>query len=490
MIDKIISYFSPKAGYERSKYRAAQTILKRKYEGASKGRRTKGWITNGNDANEEIATGLIPLRNRSRDLIRNNPHARAAQDVVTTSVVGDGISLRIDSVESKETKKLYNSFLDWAETFEIDENGLMNFYGLQELVMNSVFESGEVFVRRVYQKSSDYETVPLKIQILESDFLDHGKNEELDNGGKIIQGKEYDKRGRVVAYWMFPNHPGSRTGSFISQRIPARDIAHVYSIRRAGQARGIPWLSNVVIALRDLDLYQDAELVKQKIASCFAGFIHDISVDGSTEEEIESTIGSHIEPGALEVLPQHKTITFPNPPQVGSYTDFTRTNLRRISSGIGPTYEALTSDYSSTNFSASRMAERVFNKKVNSWQQNMIIPMFCDAVWAWFMEAAMIQGISSNKYKAKWVPPKRELLDPKSDNEASLASVRGGFSTWADEVAARGKDPDAHLAEIKEWNKKLDDAGVVLDIDPRKINKSGMFQLIPGGKQGDPNNEL
>lgn len=480
MIDSIVAYFNPKKALERARYRKAL----RAFEGASKGRRTKGWHAPSTDVNQETYAGLIPLRNRSRDLIRNNPHARSAQEVITTSVVGDGIALRIDQ-SSSESQKLYQKFLKWAESFECDQNGVKTFYGLQELAMNSIFESGEVLVKRVYKNIGKYKTVPLKIQLLESDFLDHNKNIANHNGNQIIQGKEYNKEGEIVAYWLFPTHPGSSNPVMVSERIDARDIIHVYDIRRPGQARGVPWLSSVIIALRELDMYQDAELVKQKIAACFAGFIHDISADGATTEELEATIGSHLEPGALEILPGGKTISFPTPPSTGSYTDFTRTNLRRIAAGAGPTYEALTSDYSQSNYSSSRMAERLFNKKVKSWQQNMFIPMFCETVWEWFQEAAILEGITKNKYTAKWVTPKVELINPKEDNEADIAAIRAGLESWADVVTARGKDPEEHLKSIQHWNKKLDDAGVIFDSDPRKVMKTGMLQS-PTAKELTP----
>jgi hypothetical protein len=62
-----------------------------RYEGASAGRRAYGWYAASTDANVELMGSLIWLRNRSRDLIRNNPYAANAVTVLAGNVVGTGI---------------------------------------------------------------------------------------------------------------------------------------------------------------------------------------------------------------------------------------------------------------------------------------------------------------------------------------------------------------------------------------------------------------
>ena len=42
------------------------------YDAAKVGRRTDGWVANGGSANVEIAPALSRVRNRCRDVVRNN----------------------------------------------------------------------------------------------------------------------------------------------------------------------------------------------------------------------------------------------------------------------------------------------------------------------------------------------------------------------------------------------------------------------------------
>ncbi|WP_216651947.1 phage portal protein [Xylella taiwanensis] len=50
--------------------------------------------------------------------------------------------------------------------------------------------------------------VPLQGQVLEIDCLDSSKNLSLNDGGRIMNGIQYDPRGCVRAYWLCDTHPG------------------------------------------------------------------------------------------------------------------------------------------------------------------------------------------------------------------------------------------------------------------------------------------
>ena len=88
-LDKLIGYFSPERAYRRARFRAATETFA--YDGAKSGRRTDGWVAAGGDANSEIGASLISLRNRSRDLLRNNPYASKAIAELVGNTVGTGI---------------------------------------------------------------------------------------------------------------------------------------------------------------------------------------------------------------------------------------------------------------------------------------------------------------------------------------------------------------------------------------------------------------
>jgi capsid protein len=76
----------------------------------------------------------------------------------------------------------------------------------------------------------------------------------------------------------------------------------------------------------------------------------------------------------------------------------------------------------------------------------------------------------------EWSPPKFEAVDPQKDAMADLLAIRSGTMTLAEAIARQGRNPDAVLAEIAATNAKLDELGLVLDSDPRRVTKTGSAQ--------------
>ncbi|MBF0175184.1 MAG: phage portal protein, partial [Magnetococcales bacterium] len=273
MLDRIVVAISPERGLRRVRARGAIDVLRREYDGAKTGRRTDGWITPGHDANAEIAIASTRLRNRARDLVRNNPFAAKAVITYASSMVGSGIRPR----PKAESKVLDAQITSLWEDFsnQCDADGRTNFYGIQTLMVRSMVESGECLLQMTNRPSSFGLAVPLQLRVLEADHLDVTRDQNLPGGGFIQQGIEFDSYGTRVAYWLYPQHPGSSniTAKTVSIRVPASDVVHLFDRMRPGQNRGVTWFAPALLRMRDLDDYDEAELVRKKIEACFVGFV-------------------------------------------------------------------------------------------------------------------------------------------------------------------------------------------------------------------------
>lgn len=489
--DRMVGFFSPRALLKRKKAKIYNEYLSRKYEGASGGRRTEGWNTNNQSANAEIATALPKVRDRSRDLVRNNPYAARGIQVIANNVVGRGImtQIKLDTraeISSRE-KKLNNIWKTWAGTTACDFEGVHTLAGLQRLAMRAVAESGEVIFRIRRSKRQIVtgmdgkliEVPPIQLQLLESDFISiHRRSGILQNGNQIIQGIEFNEEGKREAYHLFLSHPGSNDLVFASRfttvRIPANEVLHLYRMDRPGQVRGMPWMANIMLRLKDFDLYEDAQLKRQQCAAMFTGFIHDIEgMDQDEEDAEESEIGEKMEPGILEVLPPGKEITLSKPPGADNYKEYTSVVLHSIASGLGITFESLTSDYSEVNFSSARMGWLEMHRNLDSWQQNIMISQMLRPTFAWFVDGLELIGENTKDIRAVYTPPRREMIDPVKETQALKNAVRSGFVTQSNAIRELGHDPDIHYAEIEQTNKMLDDKKIILDTDPRNVNNAG-----------------
>jgi len=496
MLDSLFPGYAAKRSDARlKKLRTEMTMdmLKRRFEGAAGGRRNERWRATGADANAENAPALAKLRNRARDQRRNNPFAERAITGIADNAVGAGIVPLPLAKRDRDGLRLMDLWKAWAETTSCDADGLEDFYGLQHMIMEAVAESGECLIRRRRRFSSDGLPVPVQLQVLEADFLDENKAATIGLN-EVIQGVEFDALGRRVAYWLFDRHPGSNAawGSLQSTRVPAEDVIHVFLRKRPGQARGYTWLAPVIQRMSSFDEMEDAVMEQAKIAACFAAFV---TKDPETHTGVKKgpALIDRMEPGIVQELSMGEAVSFGSPPTFNGYSTYSWQALHAIAVGLGVPYELLTGDLKGVNFSSGRMGWLNFARRVDVWQWRMLIPQLCDQVWRWFMEAqVLLPGGVTDDVKAYWVPPRRDMVDPKSETENVITRVRNGLTTWPDALRELGiTDPKRHAEQIQKANEMIDEYGLVLDCDPRRVAAAGSPSQPPTNeeKPDDANSE-
>ncbi len=145
--DRIIGYFSPRTLVERKKARLLSQTLdsfsKRSYDGASYSPRLKNRYTPRTSANVETKISKFPLRDRARDLVRNNPHASRAVNVIVNNTEGAGIVPQIRCQNDGKRKKIEALWGEWANSTAIDHEGRHDINSLMGLAMRTIVESGE-----------------------------------------------------------------------------------------------------------------------------------------------------------------------------------------------------------------------------------------------------------------------------------------------------------------------------------------------------------
>ncbi len=72
-------------------------------------------------------------------------------------------------------------------------------------------------------------SVPLQLQVVESEFVPISYNHTLDNGHVIKAGIEFNKLGKRVAYYMHREHPAEFAfDSTKLIRVKAENVLHVF----------------------------------------------------------------------------------------------------------------------------------------------------------------------------------------------------------------------------------------------------------------------
>ncbi len=139
------------------------------FTGAAHGRRTDGFYAPETGPLSSVIANGMTLRARSRALMRNTPWAKTVRRIWKTDAVGVGVKPRFKFAGTfhTEARQLWD---DWVP--HADAHGeLLNYYGLQGLVMAEVVEAGECFVRLRSRRSTDGLPVPLQLQLLESEHV-------------------------------------------------------------------------------------------------------------------------------------------------------------------------------------------------------------------------------------------------------------------------------------------------------------------------------
>lgn len=454
-LDRVVMDVAPRAGLARVKARVAGSALMN-YDAASKGRRTYGWKSPATDGDAAAYGSRETLRQLARDMVRNRPYAQRAREVVVSNVVGTGIAFSVNHADPETRDQIDAVLREHLLTPNIDARGESNLMELQAVAMRAVFTDGEVLARRRIRRGKYARAIPLgfQIELIEADLLDLTK---VSNGkNPVIEGVEYGPIGDVQAYWILTEHPGSaRMGvqaQSKSERVDWRDIIHVRRFDRPGQLRGVTWLAPVMMTMGDLSDYQEAQILKQKMAALLAGVITNDDTTGADTAKAAKGL-EDLEPGALVSAPAGSSVTFTTPPRVDGYAEFMREGLGAVAMGIGITRESLTGDLSGVNFSSGRMGRMEMDRNVEGWQEHLMIGQFCAGIGRWISEAWLLVAdskLAREKFSIDWTAPRRPLIDPNDEIDAEIKAVDAAIKSRQGVQRKLGLDPDRVRREREE----------------------------------------
>jgi lambda family phage portal protein len=489
-LDRLIAQISPRLGRDRLRARIEMEAL-RGYDAARTSRRTRGLRGPATSANAETETDLPKLRNSARKLIRNNPYASAAVDVLVGYQVGAGITVRSNSGDAALDKLWNDAWAAWSR--RCDVAGRLDFAGLTTQAMRTRSEAGEVLGRllpltRGEARARDLD-VPFGVQMLEPDHLDPVS---LRNSTDRTQGIELDALGRPVAYWLTERHPGEpsgwgRTMLDAPRRIPAEQVVHLFRahMARPGQVRGVPDLAPVMTRLASLDEFEDAIIEQAKIAACLVAFVHSSAPAdaGPLERKDADALAAErrrtMAPGMIERLLNGEEVTMNQPPQMAGVEVLPRHTLRAIATGLGLTYDLVTGDLTGANYSSLRAGRLTVRRMIERDQWLMAVPMWCEPIARGFTRAAQMRGVLPDRagtWPLEFGPPAFPFVDPLKDALAIKAQLRMGLLNWGQAVAEAGWDPREQASKIAEWNAEHDRLGLILDGDGRRTGGTGAAQ--------------
>ncbi len=116
--------------------------LFRNYGGANSGRLFGDFVASSFSADSELKNALPVLRNRSRDLARNNEYAKRFLNLIKTNVVGEkGFNTQIRArnpdmgLDVAGNQIIENAFAEWGRLGNADVTGRLSWLDCQRVIV-------------------------------------------------------------------------------------------------------------------------------------------------------------------------------------------------------------------------------------------------------------------------------------------------------------------------------------------------------------------
>lgn len=499
MLDRALISLAPQWAARRLRARYQISALTGGYMGARKDRRaTSQWSVSAGSADADTLPDLPLLRERSRDLVRNDALAGGAINTVVTNVVGGGLKLQPeidrevlglgqDAADAwqREVERLWRL---WAESEECDLTRSQRFADLQDTAFRAVLESGDVFVPLRFQERAG-SPFGLKLQLIEADRVSNpgyrADGARLRNGRRVYGGVEVDRGGAPVAYWILERHPGAlMPGARTWRRLRVfgrdsgrRNVLHLYRRLRPELSRGVPYLASVIEPLKQLSRYSEAEVMAAVVGAMFTVFVKSESDEGLAPFQPDAETGGKrtdddykLGNGAILSLRQGEDIKVAEPGRPNQAFDpFVTAILRQIGVNLELPFEVLVKHFQSS-YSAARAALleawRFFRAR-RAW----LAARLCQPAYEALVTEAVARGLIEAPgffddpmlrrawLGAEWIGPAQGQIDPFKENKADELAEARGWKT-ASEITAEKTGGDwerKHEQRVREHRRRLAD---------------------------------
>lgn len=484
-INALIAPFAPQLALSRDRNLMERQIFNEQaahYNAAGSGGRASDFRRNRTDAIEAGRWDRSKLSWISRDMLRNNPRAVKLRNQIVGQVVASGIAPALPDLPDQIRAPAETRVRRHCLSTDFDVAGRLTMKGQQVLAFGTMVADGEVLIRRRYRRPSDGYALNFQTQILEADFINDTVDGALSNGNTAVQGIEFDKIGRRVAYHLYEHHPGGRSGALPrTVRVAAENIIHLYRVDRPGQVRGVSWFAPVITLLHELQKYQEGQVKRQEIAAMFAG----VFTGGTDREAITEAVGE-LSAGAVLQLNDGEELDFTDPPQVNGYGEFMDHTDRVIAAAMYTTFHAFKGDYTGANYTGGRMGRQDIDPVVKDFQHNLLIGVLCNGFGNWIAEALNdMDDLPVLADDMVWTPPARPVLDPTKDYPATEKAMRSGLISRRASIRSLGEDPVKVEAEIKNEREQANADEVIYTSDPAHDTGRASDDNDSKGKKSD-----
>ena len=483
-IDSVVRAFSPRRAAMRVHFRRFDRdddyrntwigmMHARGYRAAKGSDGKTPWLGGSRSADAEILNDLPAMRNRSRELNRDDPIASGLTGTFVRNIIGTGLRPQAMTTEPAKNTTMEAVWAERKDQLYPADN--LTLAEAQAMLMEAVLSDGEIWDKQTTPRGGG----PLFFEAIEADRVATPPNKFTTSprGNQVRDGIVKNRLGKPVAYWIRKRHPGdvnqiATVGDANAfRRVSAATCKHLKMTRRPGQSRGVPIFHAMLQDLRDLDLLLIASIKRVQIAACLAVFIKSSAniedMLGVTAQKEGYKLDQDIEPGMIFKLFPNESIetlipNFPTP-ELGPFIIMI---ARRIGAALGVSWQVVLKDFSDSTYSSAR-TDLLETRPVYTIFRKWFTDKHSDWQWVAVMEderlrnPARMRGITDADMRAvKWVGDGWTWIDPVKEAKAIEIELGTGISVLEEIWIARGKDPDQMWERLKRDNEKREEVGL------------------------------
>lgn len=458
----------------------------------------ESWIPGLEAAEEEGRWGRDLAVARMRDLEANDGWAAAALERQADQLGGQGMRPQVQADQSalgwdaaqagqwnRAVEREWRRYVG-APNFALDAARQASFDELLCLMFAHDLRDGECLGAAVWRPArASLRGWGTRLAVIDPDRL--STPDGRTDGPTLRRGVEVDADGAPIAYHIRDAHPHDRVAPLAARtwsRYPRLDelglpvTLHAFRRRRAGQVRGRSQLAPIARVFRQLGKFAAAEIDAAVVQALVA-----LTVESSESAgQIAERLGG-MDKQALEYETRRAEFYSKRPPTFGrvraavlrpgdrvafnassrpaqNFNTFTNTLLGQVAANLGTSLEALTLDYSRTNYSSARAARLEVMRWLRARRTGMIQGVVNPFFFVWLSETidngyltpppARISFEAAPELYARvtWLSGAPGNVDPVKEAEGAALRIQNGVSSLAQECGEAGLDWEENLEQL------------------------------------------
>jgi lambda family phage portal protein len=406
---------------------------------------------------------LRRMRDRSRQMERENVLAAAILDRCVDNVIGTGLRLLPATPDEEFNKTVLGAWDAWKD--QADITGRFSFSQYQSLKYRSYLRDGDVGTVLISRGEDCY------LQAISGDYID-SVDAMLDNPSNV-HGMEMNNDGKITKYYI---KVANENDWWDEQSVPARNMIFYARHKQLTDYRGEPLFAPIFWILEQMLKYVDAEVIKKRIEACHVLLIKKnnglqtfqaLNTTQNANQQQQATLP--VEPGAIHYLKPDEDVTVgPTSNSEQNVPQFLHYLSSLLGLNCGLNVHTLLLDYTGLSYSSAKAAALQSQRHFRV-QQNIFIDRVLKRLYQWWLSKQVKNGLikvpsalTNSFWAATFVPPGFPLLDPSKEIQSIMAEIDGGLNTWSHAALSHGIDWVEMMGQRARDEDLLDKLGINL----------------------------